>query len=97
VSRDVLLQVLFNESSSPKPLKITLGSFRFFFIRGDIRTSQGAPGINYTGGNLPPVSTTPVANLTPVSTTPVANLPPVSTTAAVHLELRIFPRVFEKI
>jgi hypothetical protein len=85
----------FHESSSPKPLKITLGSFQIFSkIRGDI-ASQGAP----------PVSKTPVANfatssagvvdngrkfatgvheaggkLPPVSLTPAANLPPVSTT-----------------
>ncbi len=39
-----------------------------------------------TGGNLPPVSLTPVANFPPVSLTPV-----------VHLDLRISPRVFEKI
>jgi hypothetical protein len=43
-----LLKVFFHESSSPKPLKITLGSF--------------AAGVNDTGGNLPPVSTTPAAN-----------------------------------
>jgi hypothetical protein len=49
--------------------------------------------------NLPPVSLTPVAgvidtggNLPPVSLTPVANLPPV-----VHPDLRISPRIFEKI
>jgi hypothetical protein len=29
--------------------------------------------------------------------TPVANLPPVSLTPVVHLELRISPRIFEKI
>jgi hypothetical protein len=35
VSQDFLLQV-FPESTSPKPLKITLGSFRIFLkIRGD--------------------------------------------------------------
>ena len=36
--------------------------------------------------NLPPVSLIPVANLSPVSLTPV-----------VHLDLRISPRIFEKI
>ncbi len=45
-----------------------------------------AAGVVDTGGNLPPVSLTPVANLPPVSLTPV-----------VHLELRISPRIFEKI
>ena len=32
-----------------------------------------AAGINDTGGNLPPVSTTQAANLPPLSMTPVAN------------------------
>jgi hypothetical protein len=42
-----------------------------------------APGVNYTGGNLPPVSATPWANLPRmplVLLIPVGNLPPVSTT-----------------
>ncbi len=57
-----------------------------------VSTTQGemvakfAAGVVDTGGNLPPVSLTPVANLPPVSLTPV-----------VHLELRISPRIFEKI
>jgi hypothetical protein len=42
-----------------------------------------AAGVVNTGGNLPPVSLTPVA---PVSLTPV-----------VHLDLRTSPRIFEKI
>jgi hypothetical protein len=35
VSQDFLLQVFFHESSSPKPLKVTLGSFQIFskFLR----------------------------------------------------------------
>ncbi len=45
-----------------------------------------AAGVVDTGGNLPPVSLTPVANLPPVSLTPV-----------VHLDLRISPRIVEKI
>ncbi len=45
-----------------------------------------AAGVVDTGGNLPPVSLTPAANLPPVSLTPV-----------VHLDLRISPRIFEKI
>ncbi len=45
-----------------------------------------ATGVNDAGGKLPPVSTTPAANLLPASLTPVANL-----------ELRISPRIFEKI
>ena len=47
--------------------------------------------------NLPPVSLIPVAILPPVAFTPVANLPPVSLIPVVNLELRISPRIFEKI
>ena len=60
---------------------------------------------------MPPVSLTPVANLPPVSTAQGelvlkfaagvvdtgGNLPPVSLTPVVHLDLRISPRIFEKI
>ncbi len=45
-----------------------------------------AAGVVDTGGNLPSVLLTPVANLPPVSLTPL-----------VHLNLRISPRIFEKI
>jgi hypothetical protein len=38
-----------------------------------------------------------VANLPPVSLIPVANLPLVSLLPVVHLDLRISPRIFEKI
>jgi hypothetical protein len=37
------------------------------------------------------------AILPPVSLTQVANLPPVSLIPVVHLDLRISPRIFEKI
>jgi len=47
----------------------------------EIFVSQGAPLL----------SMTPVANLPPF------HLPPVSTTALVHLELRIYPRIFQKV
>ncbi len=41
----------FHESVSPKPLSIPLGSFRIFSkIRGDIRSSMFATGVNDTGG-----------------------------------------------
>jgi hypothetical protein len=70
-----------------------------------------AAGVVDTGGNLPPASLTPAANLPPVSTTQgelVAkfaagvidtggNLPQVLLTPVVHLDLRISPRIFEKI
>jgi hypothetical protein len=43
----------FHESPSPKQLKITLGSFRFFSkIRGDIRKSRCTTGVNDTGGKF---------------------------------------------
>ncbi len=38
-----------------------------------------------------------VANLVPVSLTPLANLPPVSLIPVMHPDLRISPRIFEKI
>jgi hypothetical protein len=38
-----------------------------------------------------------VANLLPVLLIPVANLSPVSLIPVVHLDLRISPRIFEKI
>jgi hypothetical protein len=53
---DIFASRLFHESSTPKPLKITLGSFRIFGKFAEIFASQGAP----------PVSTTPVAILPPV-------------------------------
>ncbi len=65
VSWDFLLQVFFHESSFSKPLKIRLGSFQTFsnFCSG-IFASQGTPLVSTTQmGNLPPVSSTPVANL----------------------------------
>jgi hypothetical protein len=41
----------FHELVSPKPLSIPLGSFRIFSkIRGDIRSSRFATGVNDTGG-----------------------------------------------
>ncbi len=48
-----MLQVFFHESPSPKPLKITLGSFQIFSkIRGDIRKSRCTTGVNDTGGKF---------------------------------------------
>ncbi len=42
-----------HESSSPKPLKITLGSFQFFLkIHGDIRKSRYTISVNYTGNKF---------------------------------------------
>jgi hypothetical protein len=43
----------FHESSFPKSLKRTLGSFRIFSkIRGDIHKSRCTTVINYTGGKF---------------------------------------------
>jgi hypothetical protein len=54
VSCDFVPQVFIFESSSPKPLKITLGSFRIFSkIHGDIRI-QGASPVSMTSAVLPP-------------------------------------------
>jgi hypothetical protein len=65
-----LLQVFFHESSSPKPLKITLGSFKFFLkIRGDILKSRCTTGINDTGGKF-------ATGISGISDT-VVKLPPV--------------------
>ncbi len=47
-----------------------------------------------TGGKICPGVVDTGGNLSSVSLTPVANLPPVS---LVHLDLRISPRIFEKI
>jgi hypothetical protein len=63
-----------------------------------------ATGVNDTGGKFAAgVVDTVVDTGGKVSLTQVANLPPVSTTQGelvanlVHLDLRIFPRIFEKI
>ncbi len=64
-----------------------------------VSTTQGelvakfATGVIDTGGKF----AVGVGILPPVSLTPVANLPPVSLTPVVHLDLRISPRIFEKI
>jgi hypothetical protein len=58
----------FHKPSSPKPLKLTIGSFRLFSkIRGDIRKTRCTFGINNTGRQLK-----------------VAKLPPVSTGKLIH-------------
>jgi hypothetical protein len=60
------------------------------FATGVIDTGgKFAADVDVTGGKLPPVSTT-LAKL-------VAKLPTVSLTPVVHLYLRIFPHIFEKI
>jgi hypothetical protein len=53
LSQDILLQVLFHESSSPKPLKVTEGSLQIFLkICGDIRKSMCINSINDPGGKF---------------------------------------------
>jgi hypothetical protein len=75
VSQKFLLQVFFHESPSPKPLKITLGSFRSFskFLR-DIRKLRFTTGVNDTSGKFSTNVHDTVAKLPPVSMTPAANL-----------------------
>jgi len=69
------------------PVSTTQGELVAKFAAGVVDTGgKFAAGVVDTGGNLPPVSLTPVAKLPPVSLTPV-----------VHLDLRISPRIFEKI
>ncbi len=49
MSRNFFLQIFFHESSSPKPLKITLGSFENFW---KIRKLRWTTGINDTCGKF---------------------------------------------
>ncbi len=56
-----------------------------------------AAGVVDTGGKFAAGAVDTSGNLPPVSFTPVANFPPVSLTPVVHLDLRISPRIFEKI
>jgi hypothetical protein len=52
-SHEINASVLFHETSSPKPLKIAVGSCRDFLkIRGDIRKSRCTRGISDTGGKI---------------------------------------------
>jgi hypothetical protein len=61
------------------------------FAAGIVDTcGKFATGVNNTRGTGGKI-------LPPVSLIPVANLPPVSLTPVVHLDLRISPRIFEKI
>ncbi len=63
-------------------MSTTQGELVAKFAAGVVDTGgKFAAGVVDTGGNLPPV----------------ANLPPVSLTPVVHLDLRISPRIFEKI
>jgi hypothetical protein len=64
------------------PVSTTQGELVAKFAAGVVDTGgKFAAGVVDTGGNLPPVSLTPVAYLPLV----------------VHLDLRISPRIFEKI
>jgi hypothetical protein len=50
---EIVASGFFHESSSPKPLKIALGSFQIFSkILGDIRKSRCSTSINDTGGKF---------------------------------------------
>jgi hypothetical protein len=64
------------------PVSTTLGKLVAKFAAGVVDTGgKFAAGVVDTGGKLPPVSLKPVANLIPVAI----------------LDLRISPRIFEKI
>jgi hypothetical protein len=64
------------------PVSTTQGKLVAKFAASVVDTGgKFAAGVVYTAGNWPPV----------------ANLPPVSLTPVVHLDLRISPRIFEKI
>jgi hypothetical protein len=55
VSRDILLQVFFHDSSFPRPWKMTLGwhpNFLCKFAYRDNHKSRCTTGINDTGGKL---------------------------------------------
>jgi hypothetical protein len=81
----------FINQSPQSPSVSHQGRFKFFRKFGEIFAAQDAPR---------PVSLTLVANLLQVSTTsavPVANVTPVSLIPMVYLDLRISPRIFEKI
>jgi hypothetical protein len=56
-----------------------------------------ATGVVYTGGKFAAGVVDTGGKSPPVLLTPVANLPPVSTIPVVHLDLRVSPRIFEKI
>jgi hypothetical protein len=72
-----------HESSSPKPLKTTLGLCRIFSLLGDISQSKcTTAGFNDTGGKF--------------SVEDFFHLPPVPLPLVVHLELRISPRFSKK-
>jgi hypothetical protein len=88
VSQDIRFG-FFHQSSSPKPLKITLGLFQTFSkIFGDVTTDGASQGAS-------PVSTTPVANLAPVPTTMAVNLAP---TPVANNGYKIYhPKVSKKI
>ncbi len=86
MSRDFLLQAFFHESPSPKPVKITLGYFFYFYRKfAAIFTSQRyqpnqcqfATSVNNTSGKFA-TSTAYVVDIG-------GKLPPVSTTLAVNL------------
>jgi hypothetical protein len=75
----------FHESSSPKSLKITLGSFQIFpKIQGDTHKSRCTTSIIKTGDKFASGVNDTAANFPPVSNALVENLPTVSTTPACH-------------
>jgi hypothetical protein len=88
---DIFCCWFFYESVSPQPQSIPLGTLRIFSkIRGDIRKSRCTTGITDTVDKF----------ATGVNDTGGQFLPPVLLvllTPVANLELRISPRIFEKI
>ncbi len=99
----------FHEYFFSKPLKIRFGSFQIFpkILLGDIRKSRYTTDINDTEGKFAGgVNYTGVKSAAGVKFAagvndnsgylPLVSMPPVPATPAVHLELRIFPRIKKK-
>ncbi len=106
VSRDFFLQGFFHESSSPKPLKITLGSL---WISSNIRLSRFhhwwqifhwyQQKVNLKKRNIFMLTHYSKVSKQMFKTFLIDDffhLSPVSATPVVHLELRISPWILEK-
>jgi hypothetical protein len=88
----------FHESSSPQPLKLKLGVFKYLqrYLQVKVHHQYQRHGVNDIGDKF----STGIAGVidtggkfsTAVSTTLAVNLPRVSTTPVVHLDLRISPQ-----
>ncbi len=91
---EIFASVFFHESISPQPQSIPLGPFRIF-CENSWRYSQVK--VHHWYEQLRSQILPPVSLVLPVSTIPAAHLPPVSMTPVVHFEMRISPRISDKI